>query len=408
MPVVDPDEQRLTVTLESTGEVITDNIQEYRIETSYLTPTDSWSFTVYNDEDPSSLRTKFRPWQPIRISIAGQTQLVGRIEKIKGVGESGAALEVSGYDYLYDSVAGSVDPALQIKKEMDLGQALLAIFEPFGIKTVYADFGLTRNILSGRVSAAKGKPAREFKKAHPDELRPKENQGTFEFAETICHRMGYSLQSANLRDGIICCVPHDLVDPMGRLARPGNILKGSATRDWSSVPTVTIARGRGGDPNVVVAGTRHEFSTFDSQTVNPIAKIPEIQGIITADDNIIVTREKRFDPKKRDSTIYGYGQPVYRPLFYQDKDSKNQEQLEYGVSKMVAERLKKTLEYECTVRGHVDPNTGAIWSIDSIVDIFDFIEQVDERMWLYENTKYNDGQGPMTSMRFVRPDSYIL
>jgi len=408
MPVVDPDEQRLSVTLESTGETISTGIQEYRISSSFLIPTDAWSFTIYSDTDPAGLRTKFRPLQPIRLAINGQTQVLGRIEAIEGAGDSGAALQVSGYDYLKDSVAGTVDPSLQIKKEMDLGQALLAIFEPYGITTVFGDFNLTRNVLTGVSRAFHGKPSREFKKAHPDELRPKENQGSFEFAEQIVSRHGFCLQPAGTRDAIVCCVPHDLRDPTYTISRPGNVLRGSARRDWGDVPTVTIARGRGGDPNAVVAGTRHEFATFDGDTVNPLAKIPEIQRIITSDDNFIVTKQTRFDTKKKDPNVYGYTPPVYRPLFYQDKDSKNQEQLEYGVRKMVAERLKKTLEYSCTVRGHVDPVSGAIWTVDTVANIKDSIEQVDERMWLYERDLSNDGSGPRTDMKFMRPDSYIL
>lgn len=408
MGEIDPDEQTITVTLEATGEVISRGIQAYRINTSFLTPTDEWSFTIYDNDDPGSLRDKFRPWQPIRISINGQDQVIGRINKLRGAGESGAGLEVSGLDYLADIVASTIDPSLQIKKEMDLGQALLAILEPWGIDTIYGDFNLTQNILSGRIHAAKGKPAREFKKGHPDELRPKDNQGVWEFMEQIVSRMGFTLQSAMLRNAIVCCVPHDLKDPRYRLSRPGNILKGSASRDWTDVPTVTMARGRSGDPNEQVKGTRHEFATFSGDTINPIAKIPEIQRIITSDDNVEIVRQKRFDPKTKDPTVYGFSPPVYRPLFYQDRDSKSQEQLEFGVRKMVAEHLKKTLEYSCTMRGHVEPSSGEIYTIDTVVDVFDDMERVDERLWLYENTKYNDGSGPRTDLKFFRQDSYIL
>lgn len=407
MAVVDPQEDSLTVELEATGEIIR-NITEYRISTSFLIPTDAWSFTVYNDDDPASLRTKFRPLQPVKLSINGQQQVLGRIEKIKGVGDSGTALEVSGYDYLKDLVAGTVDPSIQVKKEMDLGQALLTIFEPYGIDTIFGDFNLTRNLITGAARAFKGKASREFKKARPDELRPRDNQGSWEFAEEICGRLGFCLQPAGTRNAIVCCVPHDLADPLFDITRPGNVMSASAERDWESVPTVTIARGRGGDPNTTIAPTRHEFATFESDTVNPITKVPEIQRIITSDDSLIVVKETRFNPKKKDNTVYGYSPPVYRPLFYQDRYSKNQEQTEYGVRKMVAEKLRKTLTYDCTVRGHVDSRTGAIWSIDCIANVKDAIEQVNERLWIYENEKFNSGQGPMTSMKLMRPDSYIL
>jgi len=405
---VDPDEVKLEVTLEATGEQIFQGIESYRISSSFLTPTDSWEFVIFDEDDPAGLRTKFRPWQPISLWVGGQTQVLGRIEKIEGVGESGAALKVSGYDYLHDIVAGGVDPAIQIKKEMDLGQAILEIFKPYGITQVFGDFNLTRNILTGR-APFKGKPKRNFKAAHPDELRPGDNEGAFEFAEKIVARHGFTIQPAGTRDAVCICGPHDLSDPMYDVKRPGNVLRASASRDWGSVPTVTVARGRGGDPNVEVVGTRHEFATFENDTVTPIAKIPEIQRTITSDDGVSIVRQVRFDPKKGDpNTIYGFNPPVYRPLFYHDKDSKNQEQLEFGVKKMVADKLKSTLEYSCTLRGHVDPVTGAIWSIDTVANVLDGIEQVNERMWLYERDLYNDGQGPMADLKLMRPDSYQL
>ena len=122
----------------------------------------------------------------------------------------------------------------------------------------------------------------------------------------------------------------------------------------------------------------------------------------------ILIREQRFDLKKRDPTFYAFNPPVYKPLFYQDKDSKNQEQLEYGARKMVAERLKKTLDYTCTVQGHVEPRSGALWAINTVAHVVDELEQLNERLWLYEREFYNDGKGPMTALKFMRPDSYVL
>ena len=123
----DQKEDGLTVTLEATGKTYKSGqgIEEYRINSSWLTPTDGWSFTVYDNENPGKLRTTFRPWQPIRLDINGQQQIIGRIDRIESAGESGAALTVSGRDYLADAVDGTVDPAIQIKKEMDLGAAML-------------------------------------------------------------------------------------------------------------------------------------------------------------------------------------------------------------------------------------------------------------------------------------------
>lgn len=411
MAVVDPQEDGLTVTLEATGKVYKSGqgIEEYRINSSWLTPTDGWSFTVYDDENPAQLRTTFRPWQPIKLEINGQQQILGRIDKIESAGESGAALTVSGRDYLADAVDGTVDPAIQIKKEMDLAQAMLEIFRPFGIVTILGEYNLTRNILTG-VSALKGKPRKNFKQAHPDEFKPAENEGVFQFAEKLVARHGFAIQPADNRGTIGVFEPHDLQDPQYELSRPGNILNARASRDYTDVPTVAMARGRAGDVSAEIKGTRSEYPTFGIDTLNPITKIPEIRRTIFSEGAVkeILIREHRFDLKKPDAVIYGFSPPVYKPLFYQDKDSKNQEQLEYGLKKMVAERLKKTLDYTCTVRGHVDANSGALWAINTVAHVVDELEQINERLWLYERDFYNEGKGPMTSMKFMRPDSYYL
>lgn len=410
MAVVDPQEDEFSVTLEISGKTYSSGkgIEEYRINSSWLTPTDGWSFTVYDDDNPAQLRTLFRPWQPVKLSINGQQQILGRIDKIESAGESGSSLTVSGRDYLADAVDGTVDPAIQIKKEMDLGAAMLEIFRPYGIVTILGEYNLTRNILTG-VSALKGKPRKNFKAAHPDEFHPNDNEGVFQFAERLVSRHGFAIQPADNRGTIGVFEPHDLQDPQYELARPGNILSARASRDYTDVPTVTIARGRAGDPNTEVKGTRHEFPTFGIDTLNPITKIPEIRQIIFPESGVgSLIREQRFDLKKRDPTLYAFSPPVYKPLFYKDDASKNQEQLEYGAKKMVAERLKKTLDYMCTVRGHVDIKTGALWAINTVAHVVDEIEQINERLWLYEREFYNDGKGPMTSMKFMRPDSYQL
>jgi prophage tail gpP-like protein len=409
MPI-DPQEDGLTVTLEESGKTYSSGrgIEEYRISSSWLTPTDAWSFTVYDDENPAQLRTTFRPWQPIKLAINGQVQILGRIDKIESAGESGAALTVSGRDYLADAVDATVDPAIQIKKEMDLGAAMLEIFRPFGIVTILGEYNLTRNILTG-VSALKGKPRKNFKAANPDELRPGENVGVMEWANRIVARHGFMIQPADNRGTIGVFEPHDLQEPQYELARPGNILAARASRDYTDVPTVTIARGRAGNPSAEVKGTLHEYATFGSETLNPITKIPEIRQIIFPENGVgSLIREQRFDLKKPDPTLYAFSPPVYKPLFYADKDSKNQEQLEYGAKRMVADRLKKTLDYTCTVRGHVDARSGALWAINTVAHVLDQLEQLSERLWLYERDFFNEGKGPMTALKFMRQDSFYL
>ena len=103
-----------------------------------------------------------------------------------------------------------------------------------------------------------------------------------------------------------------------------------------------------------------------------------------------------------------YDQPIYKPLFFRDKTAKNQEQIEAAVARALAEKLRETLVYTGAVRGHVDPTSGAVWTVDTLCHVRDEIEDVDEVMWISERTLTNDGSGPVTELTLVRPESFVL
>lgn len=404
----DPDNDRLTVEIEGVG-FQPNRILSYRINTRYTTPTDEWDFTVYSEDDPRSLRRRFRPLQPVKLYIAGNQQVIGRIDDIEGDGESGAALKVSGRDYLADVVDGTVDPQFQVKKSQDIGTFLLELLKPYGITTVFGNFNLTRNIASGRKPFTKN-PAKHYKSAKLDDQKASENQGVYEFANTVIARQGFIILPAGTRDAVCVDSPNYEQAPLYTLSRPGNILTGKARRSYKDVPTVTIAHGRtgGSDPGKQSPSSRKEYPTYNKSGPSKIGGVLEVQKTITSDDGIIVVRENYFDPKARQTTVFGFDFPVYKPLFYRDRDSRNDEQLDNSVKRVIAEKLRDTLVYTCTVRGHVEPKSGATWAVDTIANVHDEIEDVDEPLWIAERTFLNDGSGPLTELGLVRPDSYVF
>lgn len=404
----EPGEDPLTVEIEGVG-VTTDKIISYRINTQYTTPTDGWEFVVYSEDDPKGLRRRWRPLQPVKLSIAGRQQVLGRIDRIQGTGESGAMLKVEGRDYLADIVDSTVDPQFQIKKGQDIGSFLLELLKPWGITTVFGNFNLTRNALTGRKPFTKN-PAKKYSSAHLEDTKASENQGVFDFANRVVGRQSFTLLPAGTRDAICVDSPNYEQAPLYSVSRPGNILTASADRNYTDVPTVTIARGRtgGSDAGKQSQGARREYPTFSRTGPSKISDTLEVQHIITSDDGIVVVREDFFDPKAKQNTVFGFDFPVYKPLFYRDRDSRNDEQLDYSVRLVIAEKLRQTLTYTCTVRGHVDPVSGAAWAVDTIATVHDEIEDVDEALWISERTFSNDGSsGPLTELVMLRPGSYI-
>jgi prophage tail gpP-like protein len=395
------------------GDLVTDKVVSYRIQNAYTTPTDSFEFVVYSEDDPRALRRRWRPLQPVKISIAGRQQLIGRIDGIRGEGQSGRLLRVRGRDYLADLVDSSADPTFQIKKGQDLGDFLLDFLKPWGIVTVLSDFNLTRNAITGRVPYSK-KRERQLTAAQLDDQHAGENQGAHEFIAKVITRHGATIQPAGTRDTICVDQPNYDQAPLYKLTRTleggGNLLSGVADRNYEGAPTVTLARGRSGgsEPGKQSGSMFREYPSFDKTGPTRMGASLECQRIVTSDDGIVVVREKRFDPKSRKVEVFGFDFPVYKPLYYKDKDSRNQEQLDYSVRRMVAEKLRDTLVYTCTVRGHVDPESEALWGTDTIATVYDEIEDVDEPLWIHDRTLSNDGSGPRTELNLFRPGSYVF
>lgn len=384
-----------------------DGFQSYRINSNYTTPTDAWEFVVFSDDDAAGLRRKWRPWQPVRLYVSGACQVIGRIDRIMGTGTGNAALKVSGRDYMADLVDATMDPTFQLSQEMSLGEAILEIFKPWGITSVLSDGGLTRNIRTGK-QPYKAVPE-DLDQVKLEDFKAEENQGVMEFANKLVARHGFTIQPGGSRDSILIVRPQYDQASLYDLARPGNILEGTADRNYTEVPTVTLGRGRAGGNKHQVGGTRSEFPTFSEGAPSRIGLLTEVQAITTADNSLAVTRETRFDQKRGDpNTIYGYNPPIYKPLFFRDKESRNGAQVERSVKRMLAEKLRDTLLYNVSTRGHTETKSQAVWSVDTIARVDDGVEDVHENLWVLDRTLSNEGtDGPRTDMICVRPESYV-
>lgn len=400
------EEHRCTVELEFTGEKFSD-LLSYSIDSSWLTPTDAFSFEInWGIERAAELRRKFQPMQPVKLYVDDTLQLIGRIDAVESAGDGGTGLRVEGRDYLAMLVDGVVDPSLRFKKEQTLGDAILSVTRPFGVVTIFSDgFNLTRNLLTGKRPYG-GPPPRTFQTAKLDEFKPEERDGAWQVAEKLAARHGFMLQPAGSRDAIVLAEPEYRQQPLYQFHRPGSVLRAVARRDYGDVPTVTIATGRGGSAGGKVSATQHMRSAFGDDAVSEIGKNAEVARFAGLGTGTPVVINFRIVPTAPDSP--GLAGLLYRPLYYKDKDSRNQEQLERGLKREVCERLRKTLEYTVTMRGHSHPETGAYYAIDTMADVKDGIEDINEQLWVYARRFWNDGGGPMTELKMLRPESLVL
>lgn len=420
--------------LEESGEYVSQGIKSYSIDSDYMTATDGWEFVVYDDEDPAGLRSKFAPLQPVTLYVDGHPQVTGRIDAIETESADSSALRVSGRDYIADLVDGTADPSIRFSKGSTVADALTKVCAPYGIDTIIGDNNLNRNLLTGKVPFGEGPPI-DFKAAKLSDFKVSDNTGCWQVISNIAARHGFTVQpivgeSNGARTALILSHPEYRQDPIGSLTRPGNVIAAMAKRDYSRVPTVTVARGHTSTARVKYSKGTVEISTFKGggslgvialavpsvrieidleRTVTTTKRATVATGELSTSPEISATVtgrvfEKRNDPKSPEP-LDG---KLYRPAFYSDKEARTIDELEHGVRKMVSERLRDTLTYEATVRGHRDPDTDAVYAVDTILEVADGIEGISERMWVKRRTFTNGPDGPKTKLQLIRPETYIL
>jgi prophage tail gpP-like protein len=399
----------LTVTLHAVkghSERSTTDLQSWFIDTSYLTSTDGFEFTLFESDQGLTDGLELRP---VTLSLDGQQQLSGRID-VTEVGEQGTAVTCRGRDFLADIVECNIDPVFAIRDEMTLEQVLLSLFGPCGITKIVDDADdydlkkTMRDLRTGIAPAKKGKRRRKRKTDPLKDYQPKPGEGLYEYAMRLCARMAVTIQPGPDRQTVFLTAPHydesPVYEPLRRYRDPAlntgnNIVRAVAVRDFSRLPSFALFSGTA--PN---SGKKGE----------PISKEIDVYGLAGSIEIAdAVTRSMatgRIQPEK-DQPQDG---KLYRLLSFRDTEARTQEQLENAIRRAIADRMKDTLAYRVTVKGHKDPVTDAIWSVDTMVQIEDEIAAVNEPLWIAKRTLRfdRDKGGATTDLECWRPHSFVF
>lgn len=375
----------------------------YSIDSAYLTPTDGFEVTVY-DENPANLHQLER--QPVEIIVDGKQQVVGQIDQVS-LGESGSAAKLSGRDYMADLVEDRVNPAAKVTKNMSLADALLLVAAPQGVKKIEGP-NSRRNILTG-TTVGNAAPPRDFKQVKLDEYKPGEGgEGLYAYMDRVVARHGETLQPSSRRDTVVLAHPDFGQSPSGRIQRyrdprraiENNIIgEPRATRDWSSVPTVVLVCGKQGiaSRGKTALSATVKLRDFAPNALNDLS--PEVRASI-----VDVVPDPAAPPPNVDGERH-----FYRLLFHRDEQARNQEQLQRVANRLMSERLRATLKYEVTLRGHSDPATGAMWAVDTTIDVVDEVCNINETLWIAKRTlMYERSRGATTKLECWRLNTLLL
>lgn len=382
-------------------------VTSYELDSAYMTSTDGWSVEAWLDESEAKQIGRLE-LQPVELTIGGAQQVLGRVE-VTQVGGNGSIVTLQGRDYLSDMVECNVDPTLKIKEQMTVAEAVRLAASPVGITTVASGAAAVgmRNTRTGKPGSG-GSAGKDFAALKLDELKPQPGQGIFDFCNRIAARHGATIQPASKRDTVLLDAPDYTQTPRYRIrrgrddaARFNNVISATARRDFSTFPTVALFSGqqaRGAASGAAMA-TRYDFLTLARAFSTELGAIAE---------RVYQGSGEAARRKPGDTTALGAGK-LYRLLYLKDDQSRNPEQLERAAKRAIAERLKDTLAYSVTLRGHVDPESGGLWAVNTVVDVHDEIADVTEPLWIERRSfRYSADSGATTELECWRPESFQI
>jgi hypothetical protein len=391
-PVVDP---ALKVRLTEAG-IEFDRVLSYDIDSDYFTSTDGFSFTLYDEDQSKVLGFEL---EPVELAIDGAPQLIGRIDD-SDIGDN-SAITYSGRDYIADLVECNIDPSVVVKKGDSLFNALTLAACPVGIDVILSDNDVAmRDVRSGKALGAK--PIWAFPETKAEDFKPDPGEGIYEFCNRLVCRFGATIQPGANRNELLVTAPNDAQDPAFSItvtrdsnnAANNNAYNCRAHRSFASMPTYAVFQGRGATPGKLQSGLSSEYATA-------LAGSALSDGFFNEIGRELITRASFERRKPAPGTIFG--PKLYRFLFHRDTASRNQEQLDHALLRAVSERIKETLVYTCTMRGHRDPFTGVIYSVDTLCDVKDDIRNVHEVMWVAARKfRYAEGTGAETDLKMYR------
>ena len=377
--------------------------KNYEITSDYFTSTDGFNFSVYSED-----QSEIAGWElePVEIAIDGAVQLIGRIERSE-IGGDDSSITYSGRDYISDLVECNVDPTVSIKKDETLFGAITRTACPVGIDTVLDDDEANvRDVRSGRKVGPR--EYTRFKVTKAKDYKPEPGEGIYEFLNKMVAREGATIQPGNSRNELVLSAPNFAQDPSGfirvskdpSLAARNNAYHCKAARDYSRMPTFALFQGRGAEN-----GKAHSKLSSEISIVHVAGILSNAFYFETGWNLAMRVGHNRRKPAP--GTIFP--STLYRMLFFRDNEARNQEMLERAIRRAISDRIRDSLVYTCTVKGHKDPETQSVYAIDTMIDVQDDIRRVHEKMWVASRTfKYTEAGGAETDLTLLREGVILL
>lgn len=376
-----PDLDRL-VLLTETGEQF-DLWTEATIEDSFLDPCQTMSLRVGVDETRFGLVNRLRKGGQFQVQVNGAAQLSGFIDRVAiESSRSGTSVTVSGRDILSPVVDSHIDRKLAVDKNTSLTKLAEIVFHrefelpvTFGagfveILSNAQAIDRARDRMVGK--PVKARPVQRRRKATDPlkEIRPRPNEGAYAYFARFAHRVGFHAWAQPDGQGVILGSPNydqdaigELVNLRGGAGGANTIERASITSDNTSVPSHVYVYGKSSKPG--------DKSSVIGYAVNESA-------------------------------------PFFKPFYITDDESDDKDHADAYARYMLGKALRQACVYQVTVRGFSDPATGAIYNVDTVINVHDEVCGVDGPMWVEKRTFRKSRSGTFTDLTLIPADSLLM
>lgn len=377
------------------GSVETPAVLSFDVQSDYMVSTDGWTadIAVTRGVTPEALFMN-----SVDLAINGTTIMHARCEWVE-TGRQPGLMTIGGRDYLADSVVSDIDPKLSLKDGDALDAAILKALSPFGIQQVTSDGGFELRRLRTGLGIGRKRTAVAPGEMKLTDLKPEPGRKAYEYVSNILARHGLTLQPGSRREEVLLSDPDYEQPPMGQIRRKpdgvSHVLQAAARRDGQTLLTTLLMSGMGGKESEKRAPLRRQWnaSAVASAWSSELSK--SFGGFAVAD---------RREPGAGALT----DSQLYRFAYHHDEMARTQAQLNKAATRIVADKLRQTLAYKCTLLGLSPPGSTGLYAPDTILSVDDDDNFIHENLWVASRRFSGSPSGVVTTLELWRPGSFVI
>lgn len=383
----------------ATGSAVNiDRWLDYEFASDFLTPSDSFQFTLGVDEEglPEKQRKALKMGARVNLFLEKNALADSYIDTIEVSADrhSGVRYGIHGRDRLGQTLDTVVDPSFQLKDGGTLADLLIRLFEPFGWAGedhFVIDNTANRNAKSGIRGTPTNRGGKKgivkpLKSYVLHQTKPYNHESVFHFASRVAQRHGLWIWVTADGEQLVIGKPDFDQEAIFTLHRgrsgAGNILSGSVRFDMTDQPTMIMA-------DSFTVGGSGEFGKGRSRAhiINPLLGFPddsvgepiqEVEDLLKKWPGSVEQELPRASFPFRATNIQ------FRPMFLHDDESKTQEQINNYVKREMSLLYRKALTAHYVVEGHGQTVDGRFiaWAPDTVVDVIDDVAELREQLYV--------------------------